>query len=73
MFDPATLTLDDLKAQSKDSVNKLRLALLVHGVDVNSRIGGFLSATHTEVDVAHTVDAFRQAVRMLRQEGELAN
>ena len=72
-FDPTTLTLDDLKAQSKDLVNKMRLALLVNGVDVNSRIGGFLSATHTEDDVAHTADAFRQAVRMLRQEGELPN
>jgi glutamate-1-semialdehyde 2,1-aminomutase len=72
-FDPATLTLDDLKAQSKDLVNKMRLALLVNGVDVNSRIGGFLSATHTDDDVAHTADAFRQAVRMLRQEGELPN
>jgi glutamate-1-semialdehyde 2,1-aminomutase len=72
-FDPATLTLEDLKAQSKDLVNKLRLALLVNGVDVNSRIGGFLSATHKEDDVAHTADAFRQAVRMLRQEGELPN
>jgi glutamate-1-semialdehyde 2,1-aminomutase len=70
-FDPATLTLDALKAQSKALVNKLRLALLVNGVDVNSRIGGFLSAAHTEADVAHTADAFRRAVRMLRQEGEL--
>ena len=72
-FDAAALTLDDLKAQSNDLVNKLRLALLVYGVDVNSRVGGFLSATHTEADVSHTADAFRQAVRMLRQEGELPN
>ena len=72
-FDPTGLTLDDLKSQSKALVNKLRLALLVNGVDVNGRIGGFLSATHTEDDVAHTVDAFRQAIRMLKQEGELPN
>jgi glutamate-1-semialdehyde 2,1-aminomutase len=70
-FDPATLTLDDLKSQPKALVNRLRLALLVHGVDVNSRVGGFLSATHTEADIAHTADAFRNAVRMLRQEGEI--
>jgi len=72
-FDPTALTLDDLKAQSKALVNKLRLALLVHGVDVNGRIGGFLSATHTETDVASTAEGFRQAIRMLKQEGELPN
>ena len=71
VFDPAALTLDDLQAQSKALVNRLRLALLVHGVDVNARIGGFLSATHTMDNVAHTADAFREATRMLRQEGEL--
>ena len=73
VFDPAALTLDDLQTQSKPLVNRLRLALLVHGVDVNARIGGFLSATHTTDDVAHTADAFRQATRMLKQEGELPN
>jgi glutamate-1-semialdehyde 2,1-aminomutase len=72
-FDPTVPTLDDLKAQSKALVNKLRLALLVQGVDVNGRIGGFLSATHTEADIAHTAEGFRQAIRMLKQEGELTN
>jgi glutamate-1-semialdehyde 2,1-aminomutase len=72
-FDPAALTLADLQAQSKALVNRLRLALLVHGVDVNARIGGFLSATHTADDVTHTADAFRQATRMLKQEGELTD
>jgi glutamate-1-semialdehyde 2,1-aminomutase len=72
-FDPTVLTLDDLKSQSKELVNKLRLALLVNGIDVNGRIGGFLSATHTEADITHTADGFRQAIRMLKQEGELTN
>jgi hypothetical protein len=40
-------------------------------VDVNGRIGGFVSATHTADDVAHTAAAFREAVRMWRAEGEL--
>jgi glutamate-1-semialdehyde 2,1-aminomutase len=70
-FDPATLTLDAVKSQPKALANKLRVALLLHGVDVNGRIGGFLSATHTMQDVALTADAFRQSVRMLRQEGEV--
>jgi glutamate-1-semialdehyde 2,1-aminomutase len=71
-FDSASLTLEEVKTQPKALANKLRLALLVNGVDVNGRIGGFLSATHTADDVALTAEAFRQSIRMLRQEGELA-
>ncbi len=70
-FDPTVIGMEELKSQPKDLVNKLRLALLVNGVDVGGRIGGFLSCTHTEEDVAHTVEAFRESVRMLRQDGEL--
>ncbi|MBV9248931.1 MAG: aminotransferase class III-fold pyridoxal phosphate-dependent enzyme, partial [Acetobacteraceae bacterium] len=70
-FDPTKFGMEELKAQPKTLVNRMRLALLVHGVDVGSRIGGFLSATHTADDIEHTVDAFRQSVRMLKQEGEL--
>ena len=60
-----------LKSQPPGLSHKLRLALLVNGVDVNGRIGGFVSATHTADDVAATAGAFREAVRMLRAEGEL--
>jgi glutamate-1-semialdehyde 2,1-aminomutase len=70
-FDPTQCSMEELKTQPKELVNKLRLALLVNGVDVGGRIGGFLSCTHTADDVAHTAAAFREAVRMLKQEGEL--
>ena len=70
-FDPTQYGMEELKAQPKALVNRMRLALLVHGVDVGSRIGGFLSATHTQEDVETTAEAFRQAIRMLRQESEL--
>ena len=70
-FDPTGLSMEEMKAQPKELTAKLRLALLVQGVDVNGRIGGFVSATHTVDDVAHTALAFREAVRMLRREGEL--
>lgn len=63
--------MEELKTQPKELVNKLRLALLVNGVDVGGRIGGFLSCTHTADDVAQTAAAFREAIRMLRQDGEL--
>ena len=71
-FDPTQCSLDELKTQPKELVNKLRLALLVNGVDVGGRIGGFLSCTHMADDVAQTAAAFREAIRMLRQDGELA-
>ena len=71
-FDPFEYGMAELKAQPEELLRRLRLALLVHGVDVNGRIGGFLSSTHTEMDVDETVAAFRSAIGMLRDEGELA-
>ena len=70
-FVPETQPMAVLKSQPAGLSHKLRLALLVNGVDVNGRIGGFVSATHTADDVAHTAGAFREAVRMLKAEGEL--
>jgi glutamate-1-semialdehyde 2,1-aminomutase len=70
-FDPASHSMEELKTQPKELVNRLRLALLVNGVDVGGRIGGFLSCTHTADDVAHTASAWRDSIRMLRQDGEL--
>ena len=52
-------------------VTKLRLALLVNGVDVNGKPGGTVSAVHTEADIAQTAEAFRAAIGMLRAEGDL--
>ena len=63
--------MEELKTQPKQLLNRLRLALLVNGVDVGGRIGGFLSCTHTDDDVAQTAEALREFIRMLRQEGEL--
>ncbi len=70
-FTAAGVPMAVLKSQPATLSHKLRLALLVNGVDVNGRIGGFVSGTHTGDDVAHTAAAFREAVRMLRAEGEL--
>ena len=52
-------------------VNRMRLALLVAGVDPSPRLGGFTSATHTPTDIADTVAAYREAIRMLRAESAL--
>ena len=70
-FDPSGLSMEELKDQPKSLTNKLRVALLVQSVDVNGRIGGFVSATHTTQDISDTADAFRAALRMLRLEGEI--
>ena len=44
-FDPTKAPLEDLKNQPKALVNKLRLAMLVNGVDLNPR-GGGLAVLH---------------------------
>ena len=70
-FDPSRYPMAELKGGDPKLVGRLRLALLVHGVDTNPRLGGLTSAAHTEEDVRETVAAFREAVRMLRTENEL--
>ncbi len=71
-FDPATAGFDELKNQDARLNNRMRLAMLVNGVDLNPRLGGFASATHTAADVAATVAAFSEALAMLKAEGELS-
>jgi len=50
---------------------KLRLATAVNGVDFNNSPGGQASAMHTQEDLDLTADAFREALRMLKRDGEL--
>jgi len=56
-------------AAASPVVGKLRIAMLLEGVDIFGWPGGTVSAVHTEDDVQHTVAAFESAVRMLKQEG----
>jgi glutamate-1-semialdehyde 2,1-aminomutase len=70
-FDPMQCSLTELKTQPARLASRLRVALLLHGVDTNGRIGGFTSATHTDDDIAETAEAFRNSIAMLRAEGEL--
>jgi glutamate-1-semialdehyde 2,1-aminomutase len=70
-FDPFDSTPEDLKGASPVLVRQLRLALLVNGVDVSNRVTGFTSIAHAAGDVAEAVEAFREAGRMLRAEGEV--
>ena len=70
-FDPYAVGMERLKASPGALGNKLRLALLVHGVDISGSLSGFISVTHGEQDIADTAEAFRGAIRMMRAEGEV--
>ena len=72
-FDPYAASMEELKTQDSRLNNRMRLAMLVGGVDLNPRLGGFTSSTHTAQDVADTIAAFTEALRMLKTEGELPN
>jgi glutamate-1-semialdehyde 2,1-aminomutase len=70
-FDPYAIPLDEYKNQPAQLTSRLRLALLVNGVDVGVRLSGFTSIAHTSADVAETARALRESLRMLRAEGEI--
>ncbi|MDA1310903.1 MAG: aminotransferase class III-fold pyridoxal phosphate-dependent enzyme [Proteobacteria bacterium] len=61
---------ETLKAKRSDLVMKLRLATAVNGVDLSSAPGGLTSAMHTQEDLDLTAEAFREAIRMLKRDGE---
>jgi glutamate-1-semialdehyde 2,1-aminomutase len=71
-FDPLQYSAAALKGEgSPGLVHKLRLAMMIHGVDLSSHPGGVISATHSKAELEDTVAAMRNSVRMLRAEGEL--
>lgn len=67
-FDASTIGHGAL-AKKSPLAEKLRLALLVHGVDIASKPGGSVSAAHTDADIDDTAAALRAAVGLLREEG----
>ena len=70
-FDPLALPYAELKAREVRLTHRLRIAMLIQGVDFNSWPGAILSAALSTSDLADTADAFREALRMLRREGDL--
>ncbi|RPI47591.1 MAG: aspartate aminotransferase family protein [Betaproteobacteria bacterium] len=70
-FDARTLTLDALKGKDERVLAKLRLAMLVNGVDLKGFRGGLVSAAHTEADIDVTLDAWRRSLRALKEEEAL--
>ena len=70
-FDPLAVPYQDIKSKPPSLMNKLRLALLIGGVDISGSGGGVISATHDEADLEQTVSAFDQATAMLISEEDL--
>lgn len=70
-FDPFAVSLEELKDQPKRLSARLRLALLLGGVDTNGRIGGVVSCTHGASEIADTARALRAALALLHDEGEI--
>ncbi|HEX3863160.1 MAG TPA: aminotransferase class III-fold pyridoxal phosphate-dependent enzyme [Stellaceae bacterium] len=71
-FDPLQYPLAKLKSdRNAATVHKMRLAMMINGVDLSSHPGGVISATHGEAELEDTVNAMRNTVGMLKAEGEL--
>lgn len=79
----ASITADDISAGKVDFrtlkarpnpalMMKLRLAMLIHGVELFVWPGGPTSAVHGDDDLTRTVDAFRHSLQMLKDEDEIA-
>lgn len=69
-FDPLEIGFEGLKrGKNAAMANKLRVAMLINGVDIMGAPGGTVSATHGDREIEQTVEAFRQAVRMIEAEG----
>jgi glutamate-1-semialdehyde 2,1-aminomutase len=68
-FDPLKLGFRGLKGGRDPQLNnRLRVALLAHGVDIAGGPGGFVSAAHGAREIARTLDAWRSALRALKDE-----
>jgi glutamate-1-semialdehyde 2,1-aminomutase len=70
-FDPFAIPYGELKSRQGRITHRLRIAMLLHGVDLNNWPGAVVSAVLSDQDVADTVDAFRDALRLLRREGDV--
>jgi glutamate-1-semialdehyde 2,1-aminomutase len=70
-FDPLAVPYAELKTRQSNITHRLRLAMLIQGVDLNNWPGAQTSAALGEHDLAATIDAFAEALRLLRREGDL--
>lgn len=70
-FDPFAVPFMELKAAPGPLVDRLRMAMMLNGVDLSGWPGGLVSAVHTADDMAHTLAAFKSALARLKDEPDL--
>jgi glutamate-1-semialdehyde 2,1-aminomutase len=70
-FDPFARDFLDLVRNPPGLVQKLRLAVLLSGIDMGGRPGGVVSAAHGDAELEATVSALRSAIALLRADGDL--
>ena len=70
-FDPFDFDYLELKSNPVGLPFKLRLAMLVNGVDISGWPGGTISAAHTDDDLEKTARAFSASLDVLIREGEI--
>ena len=70
-FDPMSHDFEEFTNNRPGLVHKLRLALLINGVDIAGFPGAIVSAAHTHQDILDTADAFRESLKMLKSDGEI--
>ncbi len=66
-FDPLSMSRVQLQNKHPELVRHLRLAMMVHGVDLSPSPGAVLSAAHTSNDVEDTCRALTDSLQMLKQ------
>ncbi len=60
-----------LKSARAALTMKIRVGMLIHGVEIFNWPGGPTSAVHSAADLEQTVAAFRGTLRMLKADGEI--
>ena len=71
-FDAQAVPIEWFKPDKRERLlAKMRLAMLVHGIDLKSWRGGIVSSAHTQADVDLTLEAWRRSLRALKEEGDL--
>lgn len=72
-FDAQTVPSDWFKVDKRERMlAKMRLAMLVYGIDLKSWRGGLVSSAHTQADIDQTLEAWQRSLRLLKDEGNLA-
>jgi glutamate-1-semialdehyde 2,1-aminomutase len=70
-FNPLDYDYSELKANAPGAVQKLRIAMILNGVDIMGWPGGNIAAVHTDEDRAKTVEAFAASLQLMKAEGDL--